>query len=390
MFLPSRSRAACTVLVAAALTLPLAPARAHTTAELRSAGGYQSMPIASDITEVELVEQTQGACRFNRSWGYDPTNRELWVNAGCGGRFKLVKAEAEDSRSSNATAAAVAVAAIAGIAILASANRDRPDTTPAPQPAAGYGQPIRSQRGMCLDVADGRLRPGAAVQLYACHGRENQRFYWGRSGEIVTANQLCLDIEHANPKDGARLRRPAFPPAWAACREAWLGLCLALGLALAGTTAAQPAAPRPPSTTTAALAADAPGAAPAPRAGGGSGAEQACRAADHDHDGFISLEEYHRDIARSWAALGPDATGHVRLDDLAAVPGLRRSVLERLRRADSDGDGRLSFKEVVSARMAQFDAADLDRDDRLSMKECVDHERKLAATLRTERPRKAP
>lgn len=203
-----RARAAGAALLAVAVALPHAPARANTTVELRSGGGYQSMPLASDVTEVELVEQVQGACRFNRSWGYDLTNRELWVNSGCGGKFKLVKAEAEaeDSRGSNAAAAAVAVAAIAGIAILANrSNRDRPDNSAPPEPAPAYGQPIRSQRGMCLDVADGRMRPGAVVQLYACHGRDNQRFSWGRGGEILTSNRLCLDIQNANPNDGARL-----------------------------------------------------------------------------------------------------------------------------------------------------------------------------------------
>jgi len=206
MPLNHRVRTAGAALLAAAVALPQAPAAANATVELRSGGGYQSLALASDVTEVELVEQTQGACRFNRTWGYDLTNRELWVNGGCGGRFKLVKAEAEESRGSNAAAAAVAVAAIAGIAILANrSSRDRPDNSGPPEPAPAYGQPIRSQRGMCLDVADGRLRPGAVVQLYACHGRENQRFSWGRSGEIVTANHLCLDIQNANTNDGARL-----------------------------------------------------------------------------------------------------------------------------------------------------------------------------------------
>lgn len=187
-----------------------------------------------------------------------------------------------------------------------------------------------------------------------------------------------------NPPQPARATQPLGP-----IRAGWLhlGLAMSLGmLGLAGAATAQTASPRPAAAASGAVSA---AAAPA-RGGGGSGAEQACRAADHDHDGFVSLEEYHRDIARSWAALGPDATGHVRLEDLAAIPGLRRSVLERLRRADTDGDGRLSFKEVVTARMAQFDAADLDRDDRLSMKECVDHERKLAAALRQERVGKGP
>ena len=181
---------------------------------------------------------------------------------------------------------------------------------------------------------------------------------------------------HATPASKALRLSRALALAWP---------LLALGLGEAAL--AQSAAVRP-------SAAAAPASGPSPgtaggaaRGGGGSGAEQACRAADHNHDGYIDLDEYRRDITRSWAALGPDATGHVRLEDLATIPGLRRSVLERLRRADTDGDGRLSFKEVVTARMAQFDAADLDRDDRLSMKECVDYERKLAAELREQRRR---
>ena len=94
MPLNHRVRTAGAALLAAAVALPQAPAAANATVELRSGGGYQSLALASDVTEVELVEQTQGACRFNRTWGYDLTNRELWVNGVCGGRFKLVKAEA--------------------------------------------------------------------------------------------------------------------------------------------------------------------------------------------------------------------------------------------------------------------------------------------------------
>lgn len=140
----------------------------------------------------------------------------------------------------------------------------------------------------------------------------------------------------------------------------------------------------PPQAQPARAAAPAAGAS-APARGGSSGAEAACRASDLNHDGYISLEEFHRDIVRSWAALGPDASGYVSLADLAAIPGMRRSVVDRLKRADTDGDGRLSFKEVVAARMAHFEEADTDRDDRLSMKECVDQERRLAARARAER-----
>jgi hypothetical protein len=193
---------------------------------------------------------------------------------------------------------------------------------------------------------------------------------------------MSMRTQHLPPADHPTQARGATGPR--------IGRLLAMALPLVmlgagGAALAQTSAPRPAAAASA--AAPGTGAGPSARAGGGSGAEQACRAADHNHDGYIALDEYHRDIARSWAALGPDATGHVRLEDLAAIPGLRRSVLERLRRADTDGDGRLSFKEVVTARMAQFDAADLDRDDRLSTKECVDHERKLSAELRELRRR---
>lgn len=104
----------------------------------------------------------------------------------------------------------------------------------------------------------------------------------------------------------------------------------------------------------------------------------ACMAADFNHDGFVSLDEFHQDVSSSWRALHPDASGYVIIADLAAVPGLGSGMIERLRRADTNGDGRLSFKEVVVARMAYFDAADTQQDDRLSMTECVDHQRKMA------------
>ncbi len=165
-------------------------------------------------------------------------------------------------------------------------------------------------------------------------------------------------------------------------RPVWQALgAAAMVAATCSPTQAQPAAAQAQPARAAASATG--GASPA-RAGT-SGAEAACRAADLNHDGFISLDEFHRDIVRSWAALGPDASGYVKLEDLAAIPGMRRSVVERLRRADTDGDGRLSFKEVVAARMAHFDEADVDRDDRLSMKECVDQERRLAAQSRASR-----
>ncbi|MBV7459662.1 MAG: hypothetical protein A2710_04720 [Burkholderiales bacterium RIFCSPHIGHO2_01_FULL_64_960] len=100
-----------------------------------------------------------------------------------------------------------------------------------------------------------------------------------------------------------------------------------------------------------------------------------CSSADLNHDGKVSLEEFHRDIVQGWHNLSPDATGHVQLSDLAQVPRMGKGRLKRLAAVDTDSDGKLSFKEVVESRMAYFDAADTDQDDQLSLSECVAYER---------------
>ena len=52
--------------------------------DLQSNGGYTSYRLPDDTTQVDLSAQTQGACRFNRTWGYDlatavgPTLAQLW------------------------------------------------------------------------------------------------------------------------------------------------------------------------------------------------------------------------------------------------------------------------------------------------------------------------
>ncbi len=42
-----------------------------------------------------------------------------------------------------------------------------------------------------------------------------------------------------------------------------------------------------------------------------------------------------------------------------------------MRRVDTDGDGKLSFREVVVARMKYFDEADTNRDDQISLEEAL-------------------
>jgi Ca2+-binding EF-hand superfamily protein len=100
-----------------------------------------------------------------------------------------------------------------------------------------------------------------------------------------------------------------------------------------------------------------------------------CSSADLNHDGSVSLDEFHENIVQSWHNISPDGTGYVQLADLAKVPGMGKGRLKRLAAIDKDGDGKLSFKEVVETRMAYFDAADADKNDQLSINECVAHER---------------
>ncbi|QPF72470.1 hypothetical protein G8A07_05665 [Roseateles sp. DAIF2] len=101
-------------------------------------------------------------------------------------------------------------------------------------------------------------------------------------------------------------------------------------------------------------------------------------------DGSVTLEEYHRDLLRSWHALDLDGDGYITRAELKSLPRKAQGMLGSLRRSDSDGDGRLSFKEVVATRMAAFEAADLNQDDVLSKDEIEAYE----AKLRSERKKK--
>lgn len=106
--------------------------------------------------------------------------------------------------------------------------------------------------------------------------------------------------------------------------------------------------------------------------------------ADLNHDGLIDLDEFHKDIVRSFAALDHNRDGYITEDEVTALPDGRRAKFifkEMLANADRDQDRRLSFKEVVEARMAYFDAADGDADQRLSLREVLDHHAAQAERL---------
>ncbi|QPF76441.1 DUF3011 domain-containing protein [Roseateles sp. DAIF2] len=183
--------------------------------ELRSSGDYVSQRLPDGTREVELDRQLSGSCRFNRTWGYDLSNKELWVNGGCAGRFRLsgdFKDEERSGNSSNAGIAVAAVAAIAGLALLASHNRDKDKDRDRPDyndggnnnnGGSGYARQIRGAGNMCMDIS-GRVREGAPAILYNCNNGDNQRFDWGRGGELRVGG-LCLDVAGGNRDNGAQV-----------------------------------------------------------------------------------------------------------------------------------------------------------------------------------------
>ena len=75
------------------LMLPGFSSAAEQIIELSSSGREAKYTLPANTREVELVTQRSGACRFGRTWGYDLAGRELWVNGGCAGRFRIVSHE---------------------------------------------------------------------------------------------------------------------------------------------------------------------------------------------------------------------------------------------------------------------------------------------------------
>jgi hypothetical protein len=82
------------------------------------------------------------------------------------------------------------------------------EAVPAPA-VAGSGVMIHAvaNPAFCVDAAGDRPQKHTPVQLYACHGRENQRWNFtpGANGAatITGVAGLCLDIHGTLPKEGA-------------------------------------------------------------------------------------------------------------------------------------------------------------------------------------------
>jgi len=224
------------------LVLPNAVGASERLIDLASSGREAKYTLPADTREVELVSQRSGQCRFGRTWGYDLAGRELWVNGGCAGQFRITTHESGKGppSSSNTAAALAAAAAIAGVAVLASKGRHDDHNSnaqtgyyPPPSnpgyyvppsnpnyypPSAGYHPPqagnypsgggrqgtIHGAGGMCLDMRGDRVQQGTEAILYRCHGKNNQRFNWTPRGELIV-NNMCLDIANGSNANGARV-----------------------------------------------------------------------------------------------------------------------------------------------------------------------------------------
>ncbi|GEM_PF-1738347 len=101
--------------------------------------------------------------------------------------------------------------------------------------------------------------------------------------------------------------------------------------------------------------------------------------ADLNRDGDIDLGEFHKDIVNAFHALDRNRDGFIAISEIQSIPDRGRVdlLMAALRKADKNRDSRLSFKEVVAARMGFFESADRNNDDRLSMAEVADYDAKI-------------
>ena len=152
--------------------------------DLRSPGDYRAVTLAAPIVDVDLIDAFNGACRLNRTWGYDPAARTVWVNGGCAGRFRVVMHDA-----------------LPPVVVAPPPPGGRAARTP-PHATATPPQQVRGLNNLCLDIAGGAKR-GHGAQLYNCNRGDNQRFSYLSTGEI-RVDGYCLDVQGESYDDGTR------------------------------------------------------------------------------------------------------------------------------------------------------------------------------------------
>lgn len=101
---------------------------------------------------------------------------------------------------------------------------------------------------------------------------------------------------------------------------------------------------------------------------------------DLNRDGYVDLDEFHKDIVASFHVLDNNRDGYISIEEIRAIPdkGRVEALLKFMGLSDANKDKKLSFKEVVEARMAIFDQADSNKDGRLSLEEVVAYNAKGA------------
>jgi hypothetical protein len=112
--------------------------------------------------------------------------------------------------------------------------------------------------------------------------------------------------------------------------------------------------------------------------------------ADLNKDGFVDLEEFHKDVVNGFHTLDHNRDGYITLEEIRAIPDKGRVdlLLAMLKTADKNSDGRLSFLEVIEVRMAYFDQADTNKDERLSLGEVISFDAASAQRIPAAAPAK--
>lgn len=174
-----------TAALAGAMLALSAPAKAQSTTECHSQDYQYTECWAGGLSKPQLVHQISSSpCILNRTWGYNPSSRYLWVAEGCAGVFADVggyhygrggqadaNARAYDSRGHDVGAAvggAIVAALVAGL--IDGSHKDHSHTTSNIR-SSGNGYSGCHGSGCLVDNPDRRSPDFNAKGEYTgCHG----------------------------------------------------------------------------------------------------------------------------------------------------------------------------------------------------------------------------